>query len=207
MGLISGSGSFTRFAVQDSLPEDHMEKFPQRIARYAFKNIDEASDQERSFGWVNIMDEFDNRFASMEYLKEPCIAMSWRVDQRKVPVKALLRYCREAEEKVMGEEKLEYVPKFRKRELKEAVWLKLIRRAIPRSQTYDMIWNLQTGTVIFGATSSKVCDEFAEFFLECFGFHLDSIFPYTLGLRALKTEGLDPDLLDSLDASVISEVH
>jgi len=207
MGLISGSGSFTRFMVQESLPGDHMEKFPPRISRHAFKNIDEASDQERSFGWVNIMDEFDGRFASMEYLKEPCIAMSWRVDQRKVPAKALLGYCREAEEKVMGEEELEYLPKFRKREIKEAVWLKLIRRAIPRSQTYDMIWNLQTGVVIFGATSSSLCDEFSQFFLECFGLSLDSLFPYSLGLRVLKTEGLDPNLLDNLDASVISEVQ
>jgi len=57
MGLISGAGSFTRFMVQESLPEDHMEKFPPRISRYAFKNIDEASDQERSSGFINLARE------------------------------------------------------------------------------------------------------------------------------------------------------
>jgi DNA recombination-dependent growth factor C len=202
VGLIYGSGSFTRFMVEGALPEDHLEEFPKRIARFSFRSIDEASDQERSAGWVNIMDMFDSRLAAMEYLKEPCIALSWRVDARKVPAKALKHYCREAEEKIKTAEGLEFLSKKRRQEIKEGVEAALIKRAIPTSRTYDMIWNLRTGLVIFGAVSNKLCDEFTEFFLQCFGLHLKTLFPYSMAGRILEREGKDPSLLDDLRPSL-----
>jgi len=201
MGLIYGSGSFTRFMVEGALPEDYLDEFLKRISRFSFRSIDEASDQERSAGWVNIMDMFDNRLAAMEYLKEPCMALSWRVDVRKVPSKALKQYCREAEEKIKTSEKLEFLSKKRRQEIKEGVQATLMKRAIPRSQTYDMIWNLQTGLVIFCAVSNRLCDEFSEFFLQCFGLHLKTVFPYSVATRILEKEGKDPAFLESLRPS------
>lgn len=201
MGLIHGSGSFTRFRVEGDLPEDYLEEFPKRIARFSFRSIDEDSEQERSSGWVNILDAFDNRMAAMEYLKEPCIALSWRVDVRKVPAKAVKQYCREAEERIKSSEKLEFLSKKRRQEIKEGVQTILMKRAIPRSQAYDMIWNLQTGMVIFGAVSNKLCDEFAEFFLQCFGLHLKTVFPYSMASELLEKNGKDPLQVDDLRPS------
>jgi len=201
MGLIYGSGSFTRFSIEGDLPEDYLEEFPKRIARFSFRSIDEESEQERSAGWVSIMDMFDNRFAAMDYLKEPCIALSWRVDVRKVPAKALKQYCREAEEKIKASEKLEFLSKKRRQEIKEGVQAILMKRAIPRSQAYDMIWNLQTGLVIFGAVSNKLCDEFVEFFLQCFGLHLKTVFPFSMATELLERQGKDPLLVDTLRPS------
>ena len=104
MGLIEGTGSFARFSIDGTVPQDYMEVFPQRIARNAFRDLDENSLEERSVGWVNIMDLLDAGFPGMEYLKEPYLAMSWRVDTRKVPKKALKRYCREAENRIRKQE-------------------------------------------------------------------------------------------------------
>ncbi|HID31097.1 MAG TPA: hypothetical protein EYP19_14015 [Desulfobacterales bacterium] len=118
----------------------------------------ENSHEERSVGWANIMDILDNRFENMEYLKDPCIAMSWRVDTGKVPETALKQECRKAEDKIKEFEKLEYLPKERRREIKEAMRLKLLKRAIPSTRTYDMIWNLRTGIVLFGSLNNKLCD-------------------------------------------------
>jgi len=153
-------------------------------------------------GWVNIMDMFDSSFGNMDFLKEPCMALSWRVDARKVPTKALQRYCREAEEKIKAAEELEYLPKPRRREIRDMVRLRLLKRAIPASQTYDVIWNLKTGVLIFGATSPKLADEFTEFFLKCFNLRLNSIFPYTLAMRVFEKEGLDTSLLDDATPTV-----
>jgi len=198
MGLIYGSGSFTRFTVEGAVPENTLEDFPRMISRFAFRNIDETSEQERSFGWVNIMDMFDSRLGAMEYLKEPCIAMSWRVDAKKVPAKALKQYCREAEERIKDAEGLEFVSKKRRQEIKEGMKMELMRRAIPRSQTYDMLWNLQTSAVIFGSINNKLCDEFSGFFLQCFGLHLKTVFPYSMAAQILEKERMDPALLDWL---------
>jgi DNA recombination-dependent growth factor C len=201
MGLLYGSGSFTRYRVDGPVPEDYLEDFPGRIARFAFRTIDETSEQERSAGWVNIMDTFDSRFRSMEFLKEPCLAMAWRMDVRRVPSKTLKQYCRETEEKIKEAEEMEFLPKKRRQEIRDAVKAALIKRAIPRSNTYDMIWNLPTSMVLFGSISAKVGDEFTEFFLQCFGLHLKAVFPYSMALRILEKEEMDPALLDDLRPS------
>jgi DNA recombination-dependent growth factor C len=205
MALIRGAGSFTRFWVEGQVPEDYLEEFPKRILRFAFRDIDEASDQERAVGWVTIMDMFDSEFKAMEYLKEPCIAVSWRVDVRKVPAKALLRYCREAENRIKAAEELEYLPKPRRREIREMVKARLLRRVIPSSRAYDVIWNLPTGMLMFGSTSNKLADEFAEFFLNCFDMRLNAVFPYSIASRLLQAKGLDAELLDGLIPAVVPE--
>ncbi len=204
MGLISGSGSLTRYWVESSLPPNFMEELPPKIARYAFCNLEENSFEERSMGWVNIMDILDNRFTAMEYLKEPFIAMSFRVDQRKVPQTALKQYCLEAEEKVKELEKLEVLPKAIRKEIKEDARNRLMKRAIPVSKTYDMIWNINSGMVIFGGVNNKLCDEFSEFFLKTFDLHLQPIFPYALACRLLEKEGASTDVLDGLATFNIS---
>lgn len=207
MGLIYGSGSFTRFLVDGALPENYMEEISIMISRYAFRNLDEDTDQERSLGWVNILDMFDSKFAAMGYFKEPCIAMSWRVDVRKVPSKALMQYCRETENKIKETEELEYLSKKHRQEIREGVRIKLLKRAIPRSNTYDMIWNIHTGVLIFGSTNNKLCDEFTEFFFNCFGLHLKAIFPYSIALQVLEEEGIEPEFLDSIRSSIFVEVN
>ncbi|MBW2303034.1 MAG: recombination-associated protein RdgC [Deltaproteobacteria bacterium] len=202
MGIILGSGGFTRFQVDGELPEGYLETLQEKIARYAFRGLGEDSDEERATGWVQILDMFENDFTGMDYLKEPCIALAWRVDVKRVPPIALSHYCREAEKKIMASEKVEYLPKRRIQEIREAVRIKLLKRAIPVSRTYDMIWNLQTGIVFFGGTSNKLCDEFAEFFLKCFGFPLKTVFPYSMACRVLEQEERDPSLLDALEYSI-----
>jgi len=84
MGLMHGSASFTRYMADKALPQNFMEGLSESVARYAFRELDEKSVDERSAGWVNIMDMFDNRFAGIEFLKEPYIAVSLRIDERKI---------------------------------------------------------------------------------------------------------------------------
>ena len=198
MGLISGSGSFTRYLADGTLPENFMEVLPEKIARYSFRNLDENSIAERSAGWVNIMDMFDNRFAGLEFLKEPYITMSFRVDEKKIPSTALKQYCLEAEERIKENENLEYLPKQRRSDIKDGVKLSLLKRAIPVSRTYDTIWNYSTGLVIFGCTGNKLCDEFMEFFFRTFNIQLLAICPYTRACSFLEKEGASTDIVDGL---------
>ena len=198
MGLISGSASLTRYWLDGTLPSNFMEELPKKIARYTFRNLEENSFEERSVGWVNIMDILDNRFTAMEYLKEPFIAMSFRIDKRKVPKTALKQYCLEAEEKIKELEHLEFLPKTIRQEIKEDAQNRLLKRAIPDSKAYDVIWDINSGIVIFGGVNNKLCDEFSEFFLKTFDLHLHPIFPYALACRLLEKEGASTDVLDGL---------
>ncbi len=206
MGLISGSGSFTRYRVKGEPPADFLEGLSERIGRHVFRNLTEDSTQERSAGWVNVMDMFDNRFSEFEFLKEPYIAMSMRVDERKIPATALKQYCLEAEERIKAAEDLDFLPKRRRADIKEGVKLRLLKRAIPGSRVFDMVWNYSTGTVLFGCTNTKLCDEFQELFLKTFEFHLLAMCPYTLGIGFVEEKGDSLDLIDGLRPSNIWEV-
>lgn len=206
MGLITGSGSVTRFRVEGIFSESDLKELPERIPRYAFRPLEETSEVERSAGWVNILDMFDSAFNGMDYLKEPWLALSWRVDVRKVPKNAIIQHAREAEEKIKAAEALDYLPKKRRQEIREAIRINLLKRAIPRSNAYDMIWNLGTGAVIFGATGNRLCDEFTEFFLKCFGLPLKAVFPYTIASQVLEKDGMAMDLLEGLKYSVTGEL-
>lgn len=201
MGLIHGSASLTRYMAEASLPQDFMAGLSEGIARYAFKDLDEQSMDERSAGWVNIMDMFDNHFTGIEFIKEPYIALSLRIDERKIPPTALKQHCMEAETRIREEEHLEFLPKSRRADIKEAVRLRLLKRAIPVARVYDMIWNMVTGLVVFGCTSARICDEFMVRFLQTFHLQLDAICPYTLGTLALGKDAASLSLLDGLAPS------
>ena len=205
MGLIQGSASFTRFYLDGTLPPDYLEEFPGKISRYAFTPIDETSLDARSEGWVNIMDMIDSRFQAMDYLKEPYLCLSWRVDERKVPPKALKRYCREAEQLIKEREGLEFLPKNRRMEIRDRVRMQLLNRVIPSSNTFDMVWNLTTGVIFFGSTSDKVCDEFRSFFIKTFEANILPVFPRFLAERIAEKTEAGADRLETLRPSNFME--
>jgi len=205
MGLIAGSASFARFQVSDDLPEDFLESLPERLARFAFRPLDEGSEEPRSIGWVNIMDEYDSRFEAKEYLKGPFLALSYRLDVRSVPARALTQYCRDEEQRIRVAEDIEYLSRERRSEIREAVKARLFKRAIPRSQVHDVIWSLDTGGVLFGGTATKLCDEFTEFFFKCFGLHLKTVFPYSLASDVVTGQEMDPRILEGLRSSIFLE--
>jgi len=198
MGLISGSGSFTRFVVNVEFQKDNLEEIQNSVSRFAFHNLDDFTEEERSIGWVDILNMFDTDFEDRDFFKHPYIALSFRVDVRSVPRKALRQYCVEAENELKQNEDLEVLSKRQKKDIKEWVFRSLLKRAIPRSNTYDMVWNTETSILYFGATSTKLCDEFAEHFLKTFDLNLSSVFPYSLGYQMLEKENINPELLDSL---------
>lgn len=198
MGLIRGAATFSRYGVDGSLPEDYMEVFPQMILRYAFHNLDDLPNEERSVGWVNILDMFDSEFAAMDYFKDPYLALAWRVDVKKVPVMAVRQYCREAENELKRKEGLEYLPKSRRDEIRESIRFRLLKRAIPQSNVYDVVWNLQSNTLLFGATGTKICDEFVEFFKSTFDLLLVPVYPYDMARRIFEAAKKDPASVDGI---------
>ncbi|MDY6882137.1 MAG: recombination-associated protein RdgC [Desulfatiglans sp.] len=205
MGLIIGSGSFTRYLAEGDLPEDFLGELQEKTAKHSFRNLEEKSISERSIGWVNVMDMFDNHFSGLDFLKEPYITMSFRVDEKKIPPSALKQYSLEAEDRIKKEENLEYLSRTRRLDIKEGVRLHLLQRAIPVSKVYDMVWNYTTGHVLFGCTMNKICDDFVELFLRTFDIQLQALYPYALATRFFDKKGALRDALEGLGPSDFSQ--
>jgi len=204
MGFIKGSVSFTRFRVIDNLPDNYFDLYPPLIRRFAYKNLEEYASESKSEGWVSITDMLDSEFTSMDFFKEPYLALAWRVDTKKVHPQAVKRYCREAEREIMTKESLEFLSRSRRREISESVKAALTRRAIPLTVIYDMIWNLQTGIIYFGGISNKVSDEFRSYFIKTFNLNIQPVFPYERAALALIDAKKEASQVDNIKGAVFT---
>jgi len=180
MGFISNSSSFTRYWVKDQLPADYRQRYAEQIRRYAFREIEEDSDLERSIGWVNIMNVMDNEFRGEEFFKGEFIALSLRIDTRRVPGQVLKNFCRKAEEEIKAEQGKDFLSKAQRQEIRDLVRYKLLKRAIPNTRTFDMVWDLTCGKLLFSSTTESVCLEFLELYKKTFDLTLEQLFPYNL---------------------------
>jgi len=208
MGLLRGSASFSRYFVNGTPPGNYLDEYAQNIERYSFRGFDESSDEDRAIGWVSIMNIFDTAFEQKQFHMHPYLGLSFRVDTRRVPSNALKQHCFEAEHKIKVMEHLEYLPKERRKELKEITMNQLLKRAIPRTNTYDMIWNVNESMLAFGSTNNKICDEFVEIFFKTFDLKLSPVFPYSFAGSNLEKAGIDVALLNSIQPlSVNGDSH
>jgi hypothetical protein len=198
MGIIDKPSSFSQYTTTtEELPDNFLNVIADKIKSNAFQVIDEETAQERSAGWVNIFDMLDNKFDDIGFLKEPYIALSLRVDERKVPSEILKRYCMEEEKRIKATQNIDFLTKVRRDDIKEMVKLRLLKRVIPSSKTYDMIWNYGTGKLIFTSTNAKLCDEFQNKFVKTFDIETNSGHPAMTGSQILSDHNAPNNTVDT----------
>jgi len=190
MGLLSSSSSISRFRIEGEIQSTFKQDYPLQIRRYSFRELDEASETERSIGWVNIMDVLDNKFIGEEFFKDNFIALSLRIDVRRVPSNALKYYVKRAEADQKARLDKKFLSRTERQEIKERLYYQLLTRAIPRTSVYDMIWNLERQEVLFSAQNDALCGEFAELFGKTFDLTLVALFPYTIAQKHLSERQL-----------------
>lgn len=188
MGLLKGAVSFTRYIVEGESPKDYRKTYPDKISRWLFRELDETSPDERTFGWVNIFNFLDSKIVGQEYFLDNYIALTLRIDNRKVPAKALKSFCLKAEAEEKALQNKPFLSKSRKKEIRERVYLQLLKRVIPASVTCDMIWDTESRVVWFASTSDKVCADFTDIFKKTFALNLSALFPYTLAQKNLSLD-------------------
>lgn len=176
-GLLSNTASLVRYAVEGELPADFWDFAADRIRSHSFRDIDDTF-EERSIGWVSVMNIFDSQFAYASYAAGDYIMLSLRIDERKVPPALLKKFCLKEEERVKREKELPRLSKRHRLEIKENVQLMLLKKSMPGTAVYDLAWNLAEGTVLFFSTNKKAQEALEEFFKETFDLHLVLQIPY-----------------------------
>ena len=159
MGLISTSSSFCRYQVKDPTPKDYHERYAKEIRRNCFREIEENSDIERSSGWVNIMNIFDNKFPGEEFFQDMFIALSLRIDTRRIPSHVLRQYCNRAEEERKADLGKDFLSKEDRENIRARVKFQLLRKIIPNIRTFDMIWDINKGEILFSSLNEKIGDD------------------------------------------------
>lgn len=192
MSFLKASCSFTRFRITDSVPQALWGEIADRLKQYAFRDIDETSD-ERSVGWVSFEDMLDAEWRESPPQKGAYIAFSLRLDTRRVPPAVLKKHTAvalKAEEARNREQGKKYVSRERKKELREQVDLRLRQRFLPIPAEFAVVWNTGENIVYFASTQSKMIEAFQEKFCQTFNLDLDPLTPYGLAVKILGENGL-----------------
>lgn len=171
MGILAKTCNMSRYRTESNFDDDFLAKIADKIRYNSFREIEKDSTDERSVGWVDLYNMLDNQFEEMNFLKEPFIALSMRIDTRTVPASVIKRCCLEAEHRIKQIEGISTLPKLKVREIKESVKAELLQNTVPTTKIHDVVWNYQEGYVFFTNTSPKICDEFQELFHSTFEVH------------------------------------
>lgn len=187
MGLLSSSSSFVRYKVVGNVPENFWDFAAERIAQHAFRDIDDNY-EERSVGWVSVLNMFDSSFEYTSFAVGDYIALTLRIDERKVAPKVLKKFCLKEEERLKKERQIPKLSRVQKLDIKESVRLMLLKKAVPVPSTYDLCWNLADSTLLFFSTSEKAQAELEDFFKETFDLSLMLQIPYLTAEHLIGAE-------------------
>lgn len=190
MGLLRGSATFVRFAVEGELPENPLDFIADRIMAYAFRDIDDTYD-EYSLGWVSILNMFDNQFQYASYAAGDYITLTLRIDERKVSPAIVKKVVQKEVERIKLEKQVPKLGRAQLVEIKERVQTELMRKSVPVPAVYDLCWSLSESVVYFFSTNKKAHAVLEDFFKESFGVLLRQQIPYVMGEQVLDEDGLD----------------
>ncbi len=197
MGLLAGTASFTRFMVEGELPGNAWDFIAEQVAKHSFKDIDETLD-EFSLGWVSVGDMFDSKFAYGSYAAGDYVALSMRVDERRVSAAVLKKFAAKEEARIKEEKDLRRLSRSVRLEIKERLKAELMRKSPPVPAVYDFCWNVPQGRAIFFSNSRKPLALLEDLFKETFDLSLVMQVPWNTALQlvdestAAKLDTLQP---------------
>lgn len=182
MGIMSNTVTICQFRVKGELEALHgaFATAHELLTDQGFQPIDESA-EELSSGWVQLDDPKANTFSDPSTCwRDGYLVFSLRRDQRKIPTALLKEQVDKACEAFLAEHpNLHRVSKEKRNEIKDAVRLKLLAKALPDPKVYDVVWNTETGILTFSTVSPKVVEILEDHFKRTFdGLRLAPIIPY-----------------------------
>jgi len=187
MGALKGSVTVRRFLIKGPEPNDR-NRLMKGIRAHALVPIDPRGDVERSHGWAALEDLHDLDLSSEKVFFGEALALALRVDTLRPPGAVVKRMVEEGL-KALGRRPT----KAEKRAYKAEVVKKLRLQAFPSIRGTDLVWNLDTGRVLFWSHSRRLTDLLLDLFKKSFGLELVADGPGQLTKRAgLSTAPLAP---------------
>lgn len=204
LGALRGSLTFSRFYIVGDVPEDLPGFGLKRIRANACQELDPEEDLAEKHGWANVLDPYDVDLDHEKIFYNEYAVLSMRVDRWVVPGPLLKAHLREAEEKLLERKGLEKIGRKAKADLKALVLKKLRKQLVPVTRSADLVWNVNTGVVLFFSHAKKSHELVQELFEKTFKLQLLLESPGT----ALDRRGMTPAeelLFANLEPTVLAE--
>jgi DNA recombination-dependent growth factor C len=176
MGALNGSISVRRYRIVDPLPDGVRQKFVRGVRAHAFAPLDNKGDQERSVGWVSMLnhDDTDLRADKIFFV---CaggeqLRLALRIDVLKPPPAEVRRQL-QTRAAAMEAEQGRPLSRREKSALKDEIVRLLRQRTLPRVRVVDVVWNVDSGRLYLWSQTKSVNELFIDQFVKSFGLRLE----------------------------------
>lgn len=173
MGVLSGPMTARRFRVIGDLPDGWRDLFRDKLGEFAFREPPGGVGKEEVEGWVSSHNLLDTDFSDFNrWLYNNYAVFSLRVDKKSLPTALFKATLQKQCDAWCLKEGRERCPNAVKNELKERLEEEWLVRAFPRVALTEILWKVDGGYVLVGASSEKTLDRVRKRFLQSFGLRL-----------------------------------
>ena len=160
MPILQGAVTFARFEAQPpkKRPKDPRRSLARDVRARAFEPLDKLGEQERTAGWVELLDHDGVELPPGRFLFGPRLLVTYRIDARKVPAQMVRRTLDEwAKDYATRHGRTPH--RTDRATQKELILKRLRKQAFVTTKTHDVAWNLDTNEVLIWCSSRKIIDE------------------------------------------------
>jgi hypothetical protein len=173
MGFLKGALGARRYRVVGEVPSGARVAWSDALTRHGFQEPASAVCREETIGWVHADNLLHADFTSLEaWLREPYGHFSLRIDKKVVPPALLRAHVELAAEGWCQENNRSPCPRSVRGDLGDQVEDKLLRQSLARPRTFDVLWHLGEGWLLFGSFSERINGIFTREFFQTFGLEL-----------------------------------
>jgi recombination associated protein RdgC len=184
LGVTRGALTFTRLFVQGKPPKDLRKRFLEAIRLRKFTPLTAEDEASEAIGWCVIERPFDLDFQPDRIFYDRFVQLGFRVDKWKIPGVLMRSQVADEEQRMLSRAGREKLTRAEKEDIKLRVIGRLRKKILPTSRAFDVLWDLDAGTVLFFTHSARATEEFAALFEKTFGLELQADSPYAAAGRA-----------------------
>jgi recombination associated protein RdgC len=194
MGLLTGSGSLTRYKVDGKIDGNVIETVRKGLSRHVIQDID-GEPKEKSVGWTSFHTPYSPDFGGSRFLVGSYLVFGLRIDKKTIPAKLVKKRLEFLSAKRLAETGRRFLTRDEKSMIREQVLHSLSVKIPATPNCYDVVWEHEKEMVHFFSTMKTANEELETLFKTTFRRSLIRLFPFT---AAELTAGLSDTQKDRL---------
>lgn len=184
MGVSRGALTFTRLFVQGKPPKDLRKRYLDAVRLRKFTPLSPEDEASEAVGWCVIERLFDLDFQADSIFYDRFVQLGFRVDKWRLPGALVRAQVADEQQRMLSRAGREKLTRAEKEDIKLRVIGRLRKKILPTSRAFDVLWDLDAGTVLLFTHASRTTDEFCALFATTFGLELELDSPYAAAQRS-----------------------
>jgi hypothetical protein len=170
--------------VQGKPPKDLRKRYLDAVRLRKFTPLAPEDEASEAVGWCVIERPFDLEFQADNVFYDRFVQLGFRVDKWRIPGVLLKSHMAEEQQRMLSRGGREKLTRAEKDDIKLRVTSRLRKKILPTSRAFDVLWDLDAGTVLLFTHAVRSTDEFSALFEKTFGLELVVDSPYAAAGRS-----------------------